>query len=197
MIYKLSDLADIHSGVVLSRKEVPADCSAAILYQRLTLRALTESGNLLQSELEQFFSREKLDGDLVTAVDDVIVRLCTPINPILIDRKQAGYLIPSQLAAIRVKDRSLLLPAYLRWYLSQKSILDALQAAEHGTAQRTIKVKSLLDLEIELPSLQIQQQIAEIDALSRKREALYQELILQERLHTEYVIERIVGGNKQ
>lgn len=197
MIYKLSDLADIHSGVVLSRKEVPADCSAAISYQRLTLRALTESGNVLQSELEQFFSREKLDEDLVTAVDDVIVRLCTPINPVLIDHKQTGYLIPSQLAAIRVKDRSLLLSPYLRWYLSQKSILDALQAAEHGTAQRTIKVKSLADLEIALPPIDIQKQISEIDILSRKREQLYQELILQERLFSEHVIDTIMGGSKQ
>ena len=197
MNYKLFELAEIHSGVVLSRKEAPPDSPNAIPYQRLTLRALSEAGTLQASEMEQYCSREKLDSELFTTADDVVVRLCTPINPVLIHNEQSGFLIPSQLAAIRVKDLSVLKPAYLRWYLSQRSVLDSLQAAEHGTAQRTIKVKSLLDLEIELPPLQIQQQIAEIDALSRKREALYQELVLQERLHTEYVIERIVGGNKQ
>ena len=54
-----------------------------------------------------------------------------------------------------------------------------------------------MDLELDLPPLQIQEQVAEIDTLSRRREALYRELIYQERLHTEFVIERIVGGNKQ
>ena len=193
---KLYELADIHSGVVLSRKEAPPDYPKAISYQRLTLRALSDTGILQRTELEQYYSREILGSELFTTIDDVVVRLCIPINPILIQSEQAGILIPSQLAAIRVKDTSALIPSFLRWYLSQKCVLDLLQAAEHGTAQRTIKVKSLLDLEIELPPLQIQKQVSEVDTLSRKREVLYQELILQERLHTEYVIQCIVGGNR-
>ena len=197
MNYKLNELVEIHSGVVLSRKEAPPESSIAIPYQRLTLRALSDAGTIQHTELEQYYSREVLDPELFTMVDDVVVRLCTPINPVLIQNGQAGILIPSQLAAIRIKNSSTLMPSYLRWYLSQGSILDALQAAEHGTAQRTIKVKSLLDLELNLPPLQIQEQIAEIDTLSRRREALYRELIYQERLHAEYAIERIVGGNKQ
>ena len=197
MNYKLNELVEIHSGVVLSRKEAPPESSIAIPYQRLTLRALSDAGTIQHTELEQYYSREVLDPELFTMVDDVVVRLCTPINPVLIQNGQAGILIPSQLAAIRIKNSSTLMPSYLRWYLSQGSILDALQAAEHGTAQRTIKVKSLLDLDLDLPPLQIQEQIAEIDTLSRRREALYRELIYQERLHAEYAIERIVGGNKQ
>ena len=197
MNYKLNELVEIHSGVVLSRKEAPPESSIAIPYQRLTLRALSDAGTIQHTELEQYYSREVLDPELFTMVDDVVVRLCTPINPVLIQNGQAGILIPSQLAAIRIKNSSTLKPSYLRWYLSQGSILDALQAAEHGTAQRTIKVKSLLDLDLDLPPLQIQEQIAEIDTLSRRREALYRELIYQERLHAEYAIERIVGGNKQ
>ena len=193
---KLYELADIHSGVVLSRKEAPPDNPKAIPYQRLTLRSLSDTGILQRTELEQYYSREILGSELFTTIDDVVVRLCIPINPILIPSEQAGILIPSQLAAIRVKDASVLMPSFLRWYLSQKCVLDFLQAAEHGTAQRTIKVKSLLDLEIELPPLQIQKQVSEVDTLSRKREVLYQELILQERLHTEYVIQCIVGGNR-
>ena len=197
MNYKLNELVEIHSGVVLSRKEAPPESSNAIPYQRLTLRALSDAGTIQRTELEQYYSREVLDPELFTTVDDVVVRLCTPINPVLIQNEQAGILIPSQLAAIRIKYSSALMPSYLRWYLSQGSVLDSLQAAEHGTAQRTIKVKSLLDLELVLPPLQIQEQIAEIDTLSRRREALYRELIYQERLHIEYAIERIVGGNKQ
>ena len=197
MNYKLNELVEIHSGVVLSRKEAPPESSDAIPYQRLTLRALSDTGTIQRAELEQYYSREVLDPELFTTVDDVVVRLCTPINPVLIQNEQACILIPSQLAAIRIKNSSVLMPSYLRWYLSQGSVLDALQAAEHGTAQRTIKVKSLLDLELDLPPLQIQEKVAKIDTLSRRREALYRELIYQERLHTEYAIERILGGNKQ
>ncbi len=196
MRQKLYELAEIHSGVVLSRKEAPPDNPRSIHYVRLTLRALSDAGILQQAELEPYFSREKLEPSLFTSIDDIVVRLCTPINPVLIGENQVGFLIPSQIAALRVKASSALLPGYLRWFLSKKGVLEALQAAEHGTAQRTIKVKSFLDLEIDVPPIQIQRKVSEIDQLSRRRERLYQELIVQERLHTEQIIDSIVGGNK-
>ena len=197
MNHKLYELVDIHSGVVLSRKEASPEGTHAIRYMRLTLRALSDAGILQQSELEPFYSREQLDQTLLTSLNDVIVRLSTPINPVLIGDGQEGLLMPSQIAAIRVKENTPVLPGFLRWFLSQKSILDALQAAEHGTAQRTIKVKSLLDLDICVPSLLVQSQVLRIDALSRRREQLYQELIVQERLHAEQIIDNIMEGVKQ
>lgn len=196
MIQKLYELAEIHSGVVLSRKEAPPENPNSIHYVRLTLRSLSDAGVLQRSEMEPYYSREVLESSLLTSLDDVVVRLCTPINPVLIGEGQVGFLIPSQIAALRVKDPSSLLPGYLRWFLSQKGVLEALQAAERGTAQRTIKVKSFMDLEIDVPSMQIQKKVSEIDKLSRRRERLYQELIVQERLHTEQIIDSIVGGNK-
>ena len=74
------------------------------------------------------------------------------------------------------------------------AISDVLQAAEHGTAQRTIKVKSIMDLDIIVPSLILQKQIAQIDTVSRQREQLYQDLIIQERLQTEQVLAKLMGG---
>lgn len=196
MIQKLYELAEIHSGVVLSRKEAPPENPNSVHYVRLTLRSLSDAGVLQRSEMEPYYSREILESSLLTSLDDIVVRLCTPINPVLIGEGQVGFLIPSQIAALRVKDPTVLLPGYLTWFLSQKTVLEALQAAEHGTAQRTIKVKSFLDLEIDVPSIHIQKKVSEIDQLSRKRERLYQELIVQERLHTEQIIDSIVGGNK-
>ena len=113
MNYKLNELVEIHSGVVLSRKEAPPESPNAIPYQRLTLRALSDAGTIQRTELEQYYSREALDPELFTTAEDVVVRLCTPINPVLIQNEQAGILIPSQLAAIRVKDSAALMPSYL------------------------------------------------------------------------------------
>lgn len=197
MIQKLYELAEIHSGVVLSRKEAPPENPNSVHYVRLTLRSLSDAGVLQRSEMEPYYSREILESSLLTSLDDIVVRLCTPINPVLIGEGQVGFLIPSQIAALRVKDPTALLPGYLTWFLSQKTVLEALQAAEHGTAQRTIKVKSFLDLEIDVPSIHIQKKVSEIDQLSRKRERLYQELIVQERLHTEQIIDNIMEGVKQ
>ena len=194
MNYKLSLLAEIHSGMVLSRKEAPRECSSAFIYKRITLRSLSETG-FLREELEDYHSREKIEPSFITKPGDVLVRLCMPINPVYLGKDQKGAIIPSQIAVIRVAETGKILPEYLRWYLSQKSISDALQAAEHGTAQRTIKVKSIMELNSEVPTLNLQQQIGRIDILSKQREQLYQDLMIQERLQTEKVIASIMGGN--
>ena len=195
MNFKLCSLANVHSGVVLSRKEAPKEYSSAISYKRLTLRSLSETGYIIKDELEDYLSREEIDSSLLTKAKDVLVRLCMPINPVYLENEPEGVIIPSQIAVIRIIDTAKVLPAYLRWYLSQKSVSDALQAAEHGTAQRTIKVKSILSVDIEVPPLSIQQQIGEIDILGRQRERLYQDLMIQERLQTEKVLASIMGGN--
>ena len=194
MNYKLSSLANIHSGVVLSRKEAPASFPSALVYKRFTLRSFNGSGNLIKQELEPFWSKEPIEPTLLSQQGDILVRLCMPINPIFIPSEPEGVVIPSQIAVIRVIDKSIVLPEYLRWYLSQKNISDVLQAAEHGTAQRTIKVKSIMDLDIIVPSLILQKQIAQIDTVSRQREQLYQDLIIQERLQTEQVLAKLMGG---
>ena len=54
-----------------------------------------------------------------------------------------------------------------------------------------------MDLEVPLQPLHIQQQAAQIDLLSRKRERMYRELIENERILTEHLIEKMIGGTNQ
>ena len=59
------------------------------------------------------------------------------------------------------------------------------------------KIKTVLDLEIPLQPLHIQRQAVQIDLLSRKRECMYRELIENERILTEHLIEKMIGGTNQ
>ena len=54
-----------------------------------------------------------------------------------------------------------------------------------------------MDLVITVPDIEIQKNIVKIDILSRKREQLYKDLIVQERLYTESVIGNIIGGTRR
>ena len=65
------------------------------------------------------------------------------------------------------------------------------------SAQKTVKIKTVLDLEIPLQPLHIQQQAVQIDLLSRKRECMYRELIENERILTKHLIEKMIGGTNQ
>ncbi len=197
MIAKISDLADVQGGMVLSRKEAKSADNTVCRYQRLTLRSFDENGNIDKNELETFHACESLENALFTQAGDVVIRLVSPMYPVYIESGYENILVPSQFAVLRAKDKTEIMPEYLRLCLAQKSVQDRILGLESGTAQKTVKIKTVLELEIPLQPLQIQREAVQIDRLSRKRESMYRELIENERILTEHLIEKIIGGTNR
>lgn len=195
MVVKISDIADAQGGLVLSRKEARTSSAVAYKYKRLTLRSLGEDGFIKNENLEDFFSNKVLNHALFTTLGDVVIRLFSPLCPTLIDTGGEGLLLPSQLAVLKVKDRSKVLPEYLRLCLSQREIQEQVLKIESGTAQRTVKIGTIMDLTIVVPDIKTQLRAVQIDMLSRNREHMYHDLIAQERLLTESIIKDIIGGS--
>ena len=197
MIAKISDIADVQGGMVLSRKEAKSPEDTVCEYQRLTLRSFDETGNIDKVELETFHACESLENVLFTQTGDVVIRLVSPMYPVYIEAGYDGILVPSQFAVLRVKDNMEIAPEYLRLCLAQRIIQDRILNLESGTAQKTVKIKTVLDLEIPLQPLHIQQEAVQIDRLGRKRELMYRELIENERILTEHLIEKMIGGTNR
>lgn len=194
MVVKISDIADVQGGLVLSRKEAASNVETFYKYKRLTVRALGEDGYIENSELEDFYSNELLDHALFTTRGSVAVRLVSPMYPAFINEDCENLLVPSQIAVLRVKNQNILMPQYLRLCLAQRNIQEKVQKIERGTAQRTVKIGTITELQIVIPDMKTQKMAVKIDEMSRKRERMYQNLIKQERLLTEKVIENIIGG---
>ncbi len=194
MNVRVSDIADVQGGLVLSRKEAKNSVEEICIYRRLTLRSLNSSGYIDDSELEDFYAAGKLENALFTQADDIAVRLSYPLDPVLITENSRGLLVPSQIALLHIKDSTTIIPGYLRLYLTQKDVLGRVQQMERGTAQRTIKIGTILGLEMIVPDMETQKKLVAIDELSRRREHLYRSLIEQERFMTEELIEEIIGG---
>lgn len=194
MVVKISDIADVQGGLVLSRKEASSNVETCYKYKRLTVRALGEDGYIENNELEDFYSNELLDHALFTTRGSVVVRLVSPMYPIFINEDCENLLVPSQIAVLRVKNQNILMPQYLRLCLAQRNIQEKVQKIERGTAQRTVKIGTITELQIVIPDMKTQKMAVKIDEMSRKRERMYQNLIKQERLLTEKIIQNIIGG---
>ena len=194
MTAKISDVADMQGGIVLSRKEAKSPDESLASYKRLTLRAFDGIGNIHLSELEPFYACEDLGGALFTSKGDVVVRLVSPMYPVYIDDNYENILVPSQFAVLRVKDQSVMMPEYLRLWLAQNSVQELVLSLESGTAQKTVKIKTILNLEMTIQSLEVQEKAVKIDMLSRRRECLYRKLIEEERTLTENLLKNIIGG---
>ena len=178
----------------MSRKEAKTQEESYCSYKRLTLRAFDRTGSIHVSDLEDFYACESLDNALFTSKGDVVVRLLSPMYPVYVENNYENILLPSQFAVLRVKDREVIMPEYLRLWLAQKSIQDRVLDLESGTAQKAVKIKTILNLEISIPPLEVQKKAVMIDTLSRRRECLYRELIEEERTLTENLLENIIGG---
>lgn len=195
MILQISEIVDAQGGLVLSRKEAKDPDADIYRYKRLTLRSLTEDGYINNSDLEDFYTNESLNSVWFVSPRDVVIRLFSPLCPTVIEENQKSLLVPSQLAILKVKDTSIILPEFLRLSLSQNEVQEYVRQIERGTAQRTVKLGTIMDLLIEVPDMETQRRAVEIDTLSRKRERKYMELINQERELTEIAIKKLIGGS--
>ena len=195
MILQISEIGDAQGGLVLSRKEAKDPEANIYRYKRLTLRSLAENGYINDTDLEDFYTNESLNSAWFAAPGDVVIRLFSPLCPTVIDESRKRLLIPSQLGILKVKDHSVISPEFLRLALSQNEVQEYIRRIERGTAQRTVKLGTIMDLQIDVPDMETQKQAVEIDKLTRKRERMYMDLIEHERQLTEIAIRKIIGGS--
>ncbi len=173
---KLSDFADIRSGLILSRKQ--AQEKTKNRYPLLTLKAIKPDAKVSTPELGVFDATEPLHKDYLSTIRDVIVRSSMPYTAILIDEETAGIVVSSNFVIIRCcVDK--ILPEYLFWFLNTADVKKDIFKNSAGNMLAAIKPQYFCDLDIDLPSLTEQKLIADFDTTARK------ELELLERLKNE------------
>ncbi len=193
---KLLDIANIHSGLVLSRKEATDYSEKTFKYQRLNLRAISDDGAIDLAALDEFLSEENLyEQQFITAKDDIVMRLFSPFIPVLITKNSVGLIVPSQFAIIRIKAKETILPAFLCQYLLQPEAASFIAAQEVGQTIRSIKISTLSNIEVPIPSLAKQQLIVELMKTNSKRKNLYLDLLKQYDIQANHSISKIIGGN--
>lgn len=196
MIYKkLSDIAEVQSGLVLSRKEAKFDSEQSAEYMRLNLRSINDGGSINKDSLDKYLANEKLEEQFISSKDDIIVRLFPPFRPALITASFVGLVVPSQFAIIRLKSGDVV-PEFLCCYLSHHNMLEALAIRESGQASSGIKISTLSEVEIPLLPWDRQKTIAAYEEMHIKRKQLYLDLIQQYDLKMDAVINRAIGGKR-
>ena len=192
---KLSDIANLQSGLVLNRKEARYPEETVKVYKRLNLRSLSSYNEIDHKELDIFSAKGMLDQAVLTQPGDIVMKLFTPISPVVITEHDVGLVIPSQLAVIRIFNNEIL-PQYLRYWLSTPEVSGLLQSLEGWQSQRTIKIGTFAELEVPFLPLKEQQIIANMVSTNLRREQLYRSLIDEQNKFTMLNIQRIIGGKR-
>ena len=164
----LGNYITVRTGLVLSRKEALPGENRHI-YRALSLKNVTEDGQILLAKLEGYSAIKPLKEEYFTHNGDVLLRLSTPYTAILISENEAGLLVPSHFAIIRA-DRTVD-PHYLYWWLgvSKKWLY---KNASGGTVMGTISSGYISEMPFKPPAMERQRKIRELLELERREQEL-------------------------
>jgi len=178
----LSDLVEIKVGLPLSRKK-----GKNFKYKLLTLRCFEKRGIYLNEEcLDEFFSSEKVD-DYLAKQGNVVVRLREPIKAVYITKE---VLVSSTMVILKAKKDINM--KFLAYYLNTKIIQKNLHKNIEGSYVRMVGSKDIKEVDINLPSIDIQHKVVKILDFQEKELSLYEELIKQKELLKETILRSVL-----
>lgn len=170
---KLGSIANIRSGLVLSRKQTREP--SPYRYRLLNLRSINPEGYIDIEKSVFFNAKETLPPEYLSQSGDVIIRLSAPYTAVLIDTATEGMVISSNFLVIKA-DRNGLLPEYLYWLLNTSQLKHAMFESSSSNMLGAVKSKFFSELDIAPISIEDQQKIAAMNMLAKKESRLLREL---------------------
>lgn len=181
---KLKKLASVQMGHSFRSKLEPDPNGNISVIQ---MKDLTEDSRLNTQELVQI-DMQGLKEHHRVKIDDLAFRSRGQTNTAaLIQQELKDTLIAAPLLRIRVKSDAIM-PAYLCWFINQPSSQATLQSTATGTAVRMIGKPAIEDLEVVVPSLEVQQKIIEVYKLSINEQKLMSVLAKKKEVLTDAIL---------
>lgn len=190
---KLSDWAEIRSGLVLARKQSTSPTQNN--YKLLTLRSINPKGYIEEDLLDDYFATERLNENYISQMGDIVVRTSSPYTAVLIDKETQGIVVSSYFTIIR-SNKNMLKPEYLYWLLNNEETFKTIQKNNFGNILGSIRPQFFSDLEVLLLPLNEQEKISELNLLFKKEQQLLIALKEQKELKAKYILEEYYGKMK-
>lgn len=183
MKVKLSEIADITTGYIKRGTKKPAE---PITIPIIQLRDLSVNGTINYNYIneEEISSNDRYPqlnpGDIIFAAKG------SKRSAGVIEKQLAGLTASNHYLIIRIRDeyKNKILPEYLAFYLRQKPAMDFFSLHGTGSYIPFISANALKDLQVNIPPLENQKIIKELDFLFSEEKRLSGELLdLKEKLY--------------
>lgn len=186
----MNHLSTIKTGLVISRKKASQQSEFKKSYNVISLKSFNENGYYDHSFVEEFTANEEIKEENLLQKGDILIRLREPNIAVYIDKDYNDTIISSLAAIIRIKSKELN-PLFLVNYLNSSYIKKQLYS--QGTFVSMLNVNFLNELEVILPSKEIQDKAAKIQALSYKEISLLNKLIEEKQKQITTIFETIIN----
>lgn len=189
---RLEDIANVIAGQIMTR--VTDENSNGEEVQVLVPKAIVD-GIIVKEDLGRAVLSKAVDEDRYTQEGDVVIKLSTPYDAAYVTADDAGLVIPSFCATIRITDENLVDAKYLSAFLNTSYVRNILTAKVVGSGRPMIKITDIRALELPEVSVKDMRDIGEAYMLSGKKKATLLEMIETEsKLMENIVLESIKEG---
>lgn len=192
---RLGDIANIRTGLVLSRKEAETEYEIKQEYKLISLKNVGDDGMPKDTPLEIFLSNEELEDHYFTQEGDILMRLSQPNTAVYIDKEWTDLLVPSYFAIIRLDRDKGFIPEYVSWYLNSAAIRHELIRVQTGTAIFTTNKRTLSSLNIEKIPIEKQEEIVEVQRLHWRERRLLNSLIDEKEKYYRGITEKLMKAD--
>lgn len=185
--HKLSNIANIYSGYLFARRS-DTDTVNGIKYRILTMTDVNNSGLIDYASLQQ--QQLKPIQDKYLAKHKQVIIKCKGFNndAYMIDSNVPNNIVITSFYFIIEVDEKIILPEFLLYLLNKKATQYHLGKLSTGTSIPNLTISTIADFEIDVPSLEVQQMIAEFYQLTLMQAQLMERLA---ELQKEYNLEII------
>lgn len=191
---ELQNLANIRSGLVLSRKQSREP--TPYRYPLINLRCIKPDGRIELQEVDFYEAKEPLKEEYLSQSGEIIVRLTAPYTAVLITEETAGMVIPSNFVVISIESNQLL-PEFLYWLLNTQKVKRAEYESSTSNVLSAVKTKYFSKFELKLLPLEQQREIAQINLLSKRESNLLKRLVEEKQKYYTCLLERAYKNAKR
>ena len=188
---KLNDIAEIKTGLVLSRKKAEAHSPSEHSYKIVSLKSFTEDAIYDDAFADEFISSEQINEDYKVSRGDILMRLREPNFAVYIDKEYRDLVYTSLMVRIRVSSDKFD-PHFVAHYLNSSAVKRAIAPDISGTAIAMISVASINNIKIPLVNLQTQNKIVKYLNLVRQESEILQNLAAQKQKYHKSIFENLI-----
>jgi len=191
MKINLNQLTAIRTGLVISRHKASLQTVFKKDYNVISLKSFNDNGVYDHSFIDSFESDGNIKEENLIKKGDILLRLREPNIAIYIDKDYEDTIVSSLAVVIRVKGDKIN-PIYLTHYLNSSMVKKQLyKDITIGSIPMT-KVKDIESLNIDVPSLEIQEKLAYTQQLAVQEISLLENLIEEKKQYKKSIFETII-----
>lgn len=198
---KLSDLAEIRTGFTFREKIEEVESGNAHVLQIKDVRNIStdKCGYLLIADALPQINWQGKDNAIVSP--ECVLLPCRGEYlkaHLFVESKESSKSLPLIVSSqfLIITPNKKVQPKYLCWYLNQSTVQHELRKESQGSKMPMLSVSSVSQLEVEVPNIDIQQHIIELNRIWEQEQILTQQLLKNREQMMLGMFKQLLKGNK-